>query len=374
MGPALTRRTMMGSAFGLLLAGTAQAYGDPPLKQLAAEQGRYFGSAVRLDTIRRDAELKSALVRDCACLTPELALKWAAIERKRGELSLADMDDLADFARANAMKIHGHALIWGRSVPDWAEEVLTQPGGWGLVHKHFASVIPRYGDVIEQWDVVNEPIDTGHRMDGLRENAFLRAFGPDYIRRALEDARLFAPRARLMINEYGLDYDIPVEKDRRYLFLKLIENLRKSGAPLDGIGLQAHLDLGKGPFSEAVLDEFLMDLAGFGLIIIVSELDVKEYDYVLPVEERDRRVAEAVKRYLDVALAHRSVRGVSTWGLSDRYSWLEITPGDFARYAGAWKKGEGPGVNRGLPLDAAMRPKPLHAAIASALRAKPIEI
>src|SRR5258707_8293227 len=102
------------------------------------------------------------------------------------------------------------------------------------------------------------------------------------MRRALEEAGLFAPKARLMINEFALDYDIPVENDRRYCLLKLIENLKNAGAPLDGIGLQAHLDLGKGPFSEKTFADFLRELAGFGLKLAITELDVKEYEYTLP--------------------------------------------------------------------------------------------
>ena len=133
-----------------------------------------------------------------------------------------------------------------------------------------------------EWDVVNEPIETGHRMDGLRRSVFLEAFGPDYIRRALVEARTLAPRARLMLNEYSLEYDSREERDRRYLFLKLIEGLRRSGTPLDGIGLQGHLDLRKGTVATASIAAFLRELADMGLAIVVTELDVKEADYAAP--------------------------------------------------------------------------------------------
>ena len=195
----------------------------------------------------------------------------------------------------------------------------------------------RYGDAVEQWDVVNEPIETGRRMDGLRESVFLRAFGPDYIRRALDDARMFAPRASLMISEYGLDYDIAVERDRRYLCLKLLEGLKLAGAPLDAVGIQGHLDLSKGPFSQQVFGDFLQEIANLGLQIVITELDVREHDVRASTEDRDRRVAEEVKRYLDVAFAQPAVKGLISWGLSDRYSWL--------------REGDGPGDNRGLPLE-----------------------
>jgi endo-1,4-beta-xylanase len=113
-------------------------------------------------------------------------------------------------------------------------------------------------------------------------------------------------------------------------------------------------------------------LPNLGLSIVITELDVKEYDYRALAEERDRRVAEEVKRYLDVAFAQPAVKGLISWGLTDRYSWLKVTPDDYARLAGAWKDGEGPGVNRGLPLDSLMRREPMYRAIAGALKRQPL--
>jgi len=60
------------------------------------------------------------------------------------------------------------------------------------------------------------------------------------------------------------------------------------------------------------------------------------------------------------------VSGVVTWGLSDRQSWLEVQAQDYQRFPGAWAKGDGPGLNRGLPYDASMRPKPMYRAIEAA--------
>ena len=223
-----------------------------------------------------------------------------------------------------------------------------------------------------EWDVVNEPIETGHRMDGLRRNVFLEAFGPDYIRRALVEARALAPRARLMLNEYSLEYDSREERDRRYLFLKLVEGLRRSGAPLDGIGLQGHLDLRKGTVATSSIAAFLRELAGMGLAIVVTELDVKEAEYTAPADRRDRMAADEVRRYLDTVLAEPAVTGVVTWGLSDRHSWLEVLEEDYRRFPGAWTERGWAGLNRGLPYDASMRRKPMYAAIEAALQARDV--
>ena len=237
-----------------------------------------------------------------------------------------------------------------------------------LIARYFASVIPRYGDVINTWEVVNEAIDVGHRMDGLRENVFLQAFGPDYISRALQQARTFAPKGQLLINEYGLEYDNTEERDRRYLLLKLLERLKQTKTPLDGLGLQSHLDLTQrtrfGDGDRASSSEKSR--------IWVSRSPSpsstsKKPTTSRPVADRDRMVADETRRYLDIVLNQPNVLGVTTWGLSDRHSWLQVTPQDYARFPGAWTDGNGPGLNRGLPFDSSMQPKPMYYAIRDAL-------
>jgi endo-1,4-beta-xylanase len=337
------------------------------LAEAARLSGRTYGAAVRADYLKADAPFREAVLRECGQLTPELELKWAAVEPRRGELRLEAMDDIIELARRHALPVHGHTLMWHRSIPAWAQAALAQAPDWRLMRNYFGSVMPRYGEIISAWDVVNEPLDPAG-PGGLRQSPFLLAFGPDYPALALRTARGFAPSGRLMINEYGLEYDDAEGEARRTALLRLLDRLHGLGAPLDGIGLQSHLQLSRGRLPQPAFRRFLGELAGRGLDILITELDVKERDYILPAERRDAAVAAAVRGYLDVALEEPRVRGVTTWGLSDRYSWLEVTPDDLRRWPNAWHDGTSPGLNRGLPLDAALQPKPMRQAMIEAFR------
>jgi endo-1,4-beta-xylanase len=362
------RRALTAGAAWLAARGDALARDDEEsLCGVARRNGLHFGAAVRIEDLAREHDLRGAVLRECTHLTPETAFKWDAIESSPGALSFQAADALLAFAVQQGLQIHGHTLLWHGATPAWAAHALLETGNWRLVQSHFERVLGRYGHAISHWDVINEPIETGYRMDGLRPSVFLRAFGPDYIPRALWEARQLAPRATLMINEFSLEYDTPVDRHRRYHFLKLLERLRHAGVPLDGVGLQSHLELAKGPFPAQAFAAFVREISDLGLFIVVSELDVKEHDYVAPVEQRDHLVADATARYLDVVLGHSAVRGVTTWGLSDRHSWLKLQAADFARYPAAWRDGSSPGANRGLPFDAGMRRKPMYRAIAGAL-------
>jgi endo-1,4-beta-xylanase len=336
------------------------------LARAAALGGRYFGAAARIDQIRDDAKLREIVLRECSYVTPEFHMNWNCVEWNQGEFSFAPVDDLVSFAVRHKLKIHGHTLLWDQSTPGWAKESMSDTADWKIVRKHFASIISRYRGQIEQWNIVNEPIDIGPRGDGLRVNTFLKAFGPDYIRLALEEARILDPVARLIINDYGFDYETYVERDRRSMFLRLLERLKKSNVPLDGVGIQAHLDLSKGPIKEKTIQKFLNEIANFGLDITISELDVKEHDLSLSLQERDRRVADEAKRYLSAALSQRAVKGVITWGLSDRHSWLQSAIAN-----GPARNGDGhkPDLNRGLPFDASLDRKVMYQALQDAFTA-----
>jgi len=367
----ISRREMMLSAgLALLLSGGRSSSEvmpkDDSLNALAKKRGRFFGTAVRTDKIWNDPAYRTAVIGECGSITPEVALKWDFVEPQEGELTFDPMNSIMGFAEANDLDVHGHTLLWYNSMPPWAARKILETRDWTIINNHFANVLRTYKGKIKYWDVINEPIEAGKRWDGLRDGVMLQAFGPDYIDHALRSARIYAPDAKLMINDFGFEYDTYDENDRRWLLLRLVEKLKKAGAPLDGIGLQAHLDLAKGSLASKKIADFLVELRNFGVKIIISELDVKEYDYALPAEQRDQRVADHAKQYLEVVLAEPAVIGLTCWGLTDRYSWLDATDGDYKRLRGPREQ---TGLNRGLPYDANYGRKPLYYTIRNALNA-----
>jgi len=364
-----TRRQVLSSALAATISSASFGVdyvhaAEDSLSARFSKNELHFGSAVRIEEAVKDRVFRDLLLRECDCFTPEVELRWDSVERSPGSFDFRAMDALTDFALANKKQLHGHTLLWHLSVPHWAASLLPEKDGWSFLQRYLQAALSRYGNAIEQWNVINEPIETGDRADGLRSSIFLQAFGVDYIARALWEARRLAPRAKLLVNEFGLEYDLRIEHDRRYHFLKLLERLKRAGVPLDGVGFQAHLDLSKGVMPADVLRQFLKEIADLGLFIVISELDVKEHEYILPMDQRDARVADETRRYLDVTLDQPAVRGLTTWGLSHRHSWLQVTEHDLARYPDAWKDGSSPGLNRGLPFDSSMKPKPMYQAIA----------
>ncbi|PJF37794.1 MAG: glycosyl hydrolase family 10, partial [Phototrophicales bacterium] len=90
------------------------------------------------------------------------------------------------------------------------------------------------------------------------------------------------------------------------------------------------------------------------------ELDVTDRYLPGDVNMRDRLVAEAYREFLAVALAQPAVVGVTTWGLSDRYTWLSWHAPRQDKLA-----------VRPLPYSDRLEPKPAYLAIAAAFKNAP---
>lgn len=328
--------------------------------------GRLFGTAVRPDQFNGDLALIEAIKADCQLLVPEYHGQWSAVEWRRGDPWYGNYDAITAFARSNGMQVRGHSLIWEQMTPDWAREEMVRDRDWATVERHFATLLPRYRGQIADWIVVNEMIDTESGHHNMRQTSFQRAYGNDYVRRALESARALDPDARLIINDYSLEHDNPVDEARRHALLRLVESLKRSGTPLDMVGIQGHLELRKGAINQRKFERFLTELSAMGVGLSITELDVLEDDRNMSIEQRDQNVASMAQDLLDVAMDQPALHSVVTWALSDRHSWLQDRA-DTTKAALACSPVDCVGLNRGLPYDANYAPKPFLSCVKTAM-------
>ena len=181
----------------------------------------------------------------------------------------------------------------------------------------------------------------GTRRSGRRTSA-TRSRSPD-------DAD---PDAELLINDYGFETDVDVSGDaafKREEMLAYVDDLLADDVPVTALGVQAHLlaDGFEDAFDAEAYRAFLRGAEDRGLHVLVTEMDVLDDGLPADPAARDTAVADVVRRYLEVALSEPVVSTVVSFGLSDRYTWLEE---DYPRDDGA--------PRRPLPFDDAMAPKP----------------
>jgi endo-1,4-beta-xylanase len=311
----------------------AQAWHSlPPLRELADRAGVRFGSAVMVRDMRRDPRYSPLLAREFNSVTPFVEMKWGTIHPERDRYDFGQADELVSFATTHRMRVRGHALIYGQVIdppnPEYLSRTTDPAALRGLMADHIQAVMRRYAGRVTAWDVVNEPLawkaDSANE-GGLAQHVFSRALGPGYIAEALQLARQADPAAQLFINEFGTLEPGP----RQERCFRLVEELRRAGAPLDAVGFQGHVVplLGAPGPTRAEIEATLRRFAALGLAVEITELNVftRTLRHVLTFgltydePEELRRQAEAYAAATQACLAVPACQGVTVWTFTDRY-------------------------------------------------------
>jgi endo-1,4-beta-xylanase len=321
--------------------------GKNSLKQRAKAKGLIYGAYPQADPpyFEKDRKLQAHFVRDCAMMT--VGTFWVTIRPDRQTFEFSVPDYYVKFATTNKMLLRGHPLVWHESMAQWLPTTLNSENAEQILTEHINTVVRRYAGKMHSWDVVNEAIDLGKKgVNGFRNTPWLKALGTDYIDLAFRLAAKADPKAKLVYNDYGVEYDTPEDDARRAAVLNLLRRMKSAGTPIHALGIQSHLSGEIDSFNADKFRKFIRSVASLGLEIMITELDVTDDKLPLNTAHRDAIIAGAYEDYLGIALAEKSVISVTTWGLSDRYTWIS---------------GHNPRVDkahvRPLPFDRDMKPK-----------------
>jgi endo-1,4-beta-xylanase len=318
------------------------------LKGYAGQRGLWVGAAVDLTALLNEPDYRDLLVREYHMLTPENAFKLRELSSAPGVYDFSGADALVDFAQANGLKIRATPLIWYQGLPKWLQDVtLPREEAITLMRRHIHTLMGRYRGQIYAWDVVNEAVSIDG--NGLRqESVWLQSVGADYIPLAFRFAREADPDALLFYSDYNAD-DLDPKANTVY---ELVKGLLADGVPLDGVALHMHLRLGALPDWNAVAQN-IQRLNALGLQVQISELDVRIQDAEGTLEERLNQQAQVYGQVFALCLAAEQCSGITTWGFTDRHSWIPEFTGN---------------PDAALPFDADLQPKPAYFAMLDALR------
>lgn len=132
-----------------------------------------------------------------------------------------------------------------------------------------------------------------------------------------------------------------------------------AGVPIDGIATQAHVDAGQ--VLPASYAKSLAALASTGVsLIYISEVDVKIRKPVTWSKLKAQQVSYRI--IVEACVMEPKCVGVSTWGLTDKYSWISHHPGIMEDYDAA------------LPLDREFAIKPAFNGILEGFAVEPVAL
>ena len=280
----------------------------------------YVGSAVTLKTVQEDTAAMRVLLSDFNSITAENAMKMKSMFPQKDVINWKSADEYVNFAKKNNMRIHGHALLWHESVPEWLNEYANDHDAFdGIVTNYIHNYVEHYKNEVAGWDVVNEAISDSAGL--FRKTLFYRVLGESYIEKAFRAANEANANALLFYNEYGIEND----SVKLNAMLKMVDNLTAKNVPIHGIGMQMHIttDMDVQMFKRA-----LHEIIKRGLLIHISELDVrvnqdnryKRFNHNAAKQQKDMYYT-VVKTYLDIVPRNQQY-GVTLWGYSDAYSWI----------------------------------------------------
>jgi endo-1,4-beta-xylanase len=292
------------------------APGGETLRQLAQKAGIRIGTAVDSDALANEAPYTQKVATEFNSVTPENVMKWDTVEPARGVYDFTQGDQLVAFAQAHGQLVRGHNLLWHNQLPSWltggdfsATELRD------ILHQHITAEVTHFKGKIWQWDVVNEAFND----DGtLRDDLWLQKLGPGYIADAFRWAHEADPKAALYINDYNIE-GVNAKSTALY---DLVAQLRRQGVPIQGVGIQGHLDVAY-PAPHDIADN-MARFDKLGVQTAITEADVR---ITLPASATDVEAQdEAYQTLLEGCLLTRHCTDFTVWGFTDKYSWV---PGVF---------------------------------------------
>ena len=302
---------------GWLMIAPAYAQPSPTLRTQASFP---VGVAVSPQRLAQPKYAK-VVAREFSSLTAENAMKPKYTWLSEDRYDFGPGDSIVTFAQQHNMQVHGHTLVWHFMPPQWLEDSLETYDSARLenmLRKYIYTVVGHYRGRVASWDVVNEVIaPDGH---GMRASVYYRTLGEDYPARLYQYARTADPDVLLFYN----DYDLVVKPEKLRATLAMIDDFQARGIPIDGVGLQMHIDL---TVSFDNLRHALQEITRRGLKVHLSEVDIKAN----PKGQTDRltkELAQAQRQTLREivslynALPDENKFAITFWGLRDNESWL----------------------------------------------------
>ncbi|MGD2035710.1 MAG: endo-1,4-beta-xylanase, partial [Bacteroidales bacterium] len=218
-----------------------------------------------------------------------------------------EVDTIVSWAEKADWYVRGHCLIWGGEdswqLPSWiVADTMSVDSMYSACETRIRREVTRYAGEIHEYDVINEPYHetwlTDRTGDSVNWNAFNWARESD-------------PDAKLFVNDFNIIV-WPVVNE----YVEVIREMLDNGAPIDGIGVQGHME---NDIDWEEIRESLDSLSQFGLPITVTEFDMKVDQYSISEEDQ----ADYYGQIMRIMFSYPLVKGFYFFGLYDKYAWRE---------------------------------------------------
>lgn len=331
---------------------------SPSLKTLAARHNIELGNFA-ISTYLNDPQYSNILSSQFNLALIDNTPNWyftdGGLHPGPTTYNFATMDKVVAYAQAHQMQLQAHHLLWGEDkwLPDWLKNGNYTPGQLlTIMHDHIATVAGRYKDKIKEWSVVNEAFTRGQHIYGLHDWWADHIGSTAYVDQAFIWAHQADPQAKLILNDFDNEHFNPIS-DAMYNYIK---DAKARDIPIDGIGMQMHIDATHPPDMNEVIQN-MQRFGQLGVQVYVTEFDVNMSAVPAPDAARDNIAAGIYYNMTRACIQAGDCHSFSELGITDKETWYNYM---------------GPSTTDARPLmfDANYQPKPAFYAFRDALLQK----
>ncbi|WP_289058547.1 endo-1,4-beta-xylanase [uncultured Flavobacterium sp.] len=287
----------------------------------------FVGMAVKASQLTNGSPYDVILKNEFSSISAEYEMKMDQISVSSGVYNWTVADKIVAYGNSNDINVHGHALVWHNSVPQWLKDFSgTDAEFKAEVKKYITDVVTHYAGKIKSWDVVNEAVDDNGGT--MRNTIFLQRMGANYVKDCFQWARDAAIAAGdnsllLFYNDYATSTNV-LKQDKVF---SIVDDLKASNL-IDGIGFQMHNNY-LNPTRAQIEADFNKAVAK-GVKIHVSELDIQvNQSNDISTFTNERRLAQKEK-YKEIVQLYNALPAVNKyaitiWGMKDNESWIPFS-------------------------------------------------
>lgn len=304
------------------------------------------GTAIGTDLIDNlKPDYLALITREFNAITLENEMKWERVHPEPNAWQWDHADWFVEFGTANDMYLLGHVLVWHSQTPDWVfqddrEKPIRAAALRMRMREHIQQLVGRYKGKVHAWDAVNEAVDEDK---GWRKSPWFNILGPQFVEEAFVIAHEVDPKAQLLYNDYNMH-----NPGKRRFVVDFVEDFKRRGVPIHGIGMQGHVGLDSPDLNE--FEASIKAYAATGLPVHITELDVDvlpvawehfgaeisaDFEYsdelnpfpkFLPLKVEQQLTARYVELFKLFLKYRDSIARVTFWGTGDGESWKNNFP------------------------------------------------
>lgn len=237
--------------------------------------------------------------------TPENAGKWGSVQGGgQSSFSWSTLDTMYKYTQDNNIIFKEHCFCWGQQQPGW----VNNSNGTTALKAWMKAFCERYPKVAVI-DVFNESL---HNSPAYKEGiGGTGTTGYDWLVNAFKWAREACPNAILLYNDYNtIEYS-----NENNGVIKLVSAIKAAGAPIDGVGCQAH-DVAM--VSAATVKNYVQNIiTRTGVPVYITEIDVGVAD--------DAKQTQILKDVVTALWDNENVKGFTYWGYVSGTTWRANT-------------------------------------------------